>query len=86
MQADISILKDTVLAATRRSALAQRVKDVVLEADQDGEGDDFIRIVLEVQSLDKAKDADLEALIESIEKTVGDIDDRFPSVRFADAA
>ena len=86
MQADILTLKDRVFTATQKSPLAQHVKDVVLEADQDDEGGDFIRIILEVESLDKAKEADLEALIESIEKTVGDIDDRFPSVRFADAA
>jgi uncharacterized protein (UPF0335 family) len=86
MQVDISTLRDLVFAAMRKSPLARQVKDVVLEADQDSEGDDFIRVILKVTSLDLAKDSDLEALIETVEQTVGDLDDRFPSVRFADAA
>ena len=35
---------------------------------------------------DKAADADFAALLEAIEKTVSAVDERYPSVRFADAA
>jgi hypothetical protein len=86
MQADFSLLKKRVIDVTQESAVGERVRDVVLEADRDDEGSDFLRIILEVKSLDGVSDANIEALVESIEKAIGDLDERFPSVRFADAA
>jgi hypothetical protein len=86
MQADFSTLKKRVVEVMRKSLVGERVRDVLLEADRDDEGTDFLRITLEVRPLDGVSDADIEALVESIEKTVGDVDERFPSVRFADAA
>lgn len=86
MKVDSSRLKARINAAIRHSGIRGRVKDVILEADQDNDGADFLRVTLEVRSLDDVSDTDLEALIESIERTIGDVDERYPSVRFADAA
>ncbi len=86
MQADFALLRDRVREVVRRSPVSERVNDIVLEADRDDEGTDFLRVVLEMKAIDDVDDSELEALIESIEKAVGDVDERYPSVRFADAA
>jgi hypothetical protein len=86
MQADFSVLKQAISDVIQKSAIGARVTDVVLEADRDDEGEDFLRVILEVKPLDDVANPDLAAVVESIEKTIGDLDDRFPSVRFADAA
>lgn len=84
--ADFSVLKKRVLDVARSSAVADRVSDVVLEADRDDEGSDFLRIIIEVKSLDGLRDSEIEALVDAIEAATAEIDERSPSVRFADAA
>jgi hypothetical protein len=86
MKVDPSQLKDRVRGAIQSSAIRGRIGDIVLEADRDDDGTDFLRVILEVRALEEVEDADIEALVESIEKAIGDVDERFPSVRFADAA
>jgi hypothetical protein len=83
---DLSRLKERISEVAAQSALAGRLKDIVLEADRDNEGGDFLRVILRIKSLDRANHKDLEELAASIENAVGDVDERFPSVRFADAA
>ena len=85
-QADFSVLRQRVLDVARQSAVSKRIRDVVLDSDQDEEGEDFLRVILKMESLDGVSDADLQALAESIEAAVADVDERFASVRFADAA
>lgn len=85
-QADFSELKKRVLEVTHDSPVGERIKNVILEADRDDDGSDFLRVILEVSSLDEVEDSDLVPVIESIETAILDVDDRFPSVRFADAA
>jgi hypothetical protein len=86
MQADLDILRERVLDAARKSAVAKKVEDVALEPDRDEEGMDFLRVIVRVKDIDDTGDADFEALPEAIEKAVGAIDERYPSVRFLDAA
>ncbi len=85
-QADFSVLKKRVLDVVHDSAVGERVRNVIVEADRDDEGSDFLRVILEVDSLDDVRDADIEPVIESIETAIAELDERFPSVRFADAA
>jgi hypothetical protein len=85
-QADFSVLKKHILNVTKDSVVGDRISDVVLEADRDDEGSDFLRIILEVKSLDGVSDTDIEAVVESIEAAAAEMDERSPSVRFADAA
>jgi hypothetical protein len=66
--------------------LGNRLKDVTLEADHDEYGSDFLRVLVEIDSFDGITDENMEALTTSIENTVSGLDERFPSVRFADAA
>ena len=86
MQSDLDSLKLRVLEAARESAVADQVEDVSLEVGRDDEGNPFLRVVVQVKSCVDKADADFEALLESIESTVGAVDERYPSVRFADAA
>ena len=86
MQADLTTLKDRVLETTKASPVAAEVQDVELEPGSDDEGGDFLRVVIHLRHGEHTTDEDLLALIEAIEDAVGDIDERYPSVRFADAA
>ena len=85
-QAEFSVLKKRVEDVTHDTPVGDRIKNIVLEADRDNEGSDFLRVILEVSSLDDVKIEDLEPVVESIETALLELDDRFPSVRFADAA
>ena len=84
--ADLSDLKNRLTDLARRSPVAGQVKDILLEPDSDADGEDFLRIIVEIKNFEGIKDADMEALTVSIENTVSDMDERFPSVRFAEAA
>lgn len=86
MQSDLSELKERVLDTAKKSPVGPQVQAVELEADRDDQGADFLRVTIQLKNGGKAKDADLEALLESIEDAVGAVDERYPSVRFADAA
>jgi predicted nucleic acid-binding OB-fold protein len=86
MHAELSELKTRIVDVIKRSAVGKRVRDIVLEADRDYEGSDFLRVILEMESFDDVSDAAMEELVESIENAVGELDERYPSVRFADAA
>jgi hypothetical protein len=86
MQTDLDVLKQRVLETAKRSPVATQVEDVVLEPDRDEGGVDFLRVVVQLNNMEHVADAEFEALLEAIERTVGDIDERYPSVRFLDAA
>ena len=86
MQADLATLKERVLATARNSAVGSEVADVTLEPARDDEGSDFLRVVVQMKDVEKSGDEALEALLEEIEGAVAEIDERYPSVRFSDAA
>jgi hypothetical protein len=85
MQIDLDTLKQRVIDAAKHSAVADQVQDVALEPDRNEWGTDFLRVVVRVKNINHAADADFAALLEAIERTVGAVDERYPSVRFADA-
>lgn len=86
MQTDLDTLKKQVLEATKQSRIAAQVENVFVESDRDEEGADFLRVIVTVRDVDNSIDAEFEALLESIERAVGAVDERYASVRFADAA
>jgi hypothetical protein len=57
-----------------------------VEAEADPEGDTFLRVSLELDRTDDLEWDNVEPLVRSIEDAVAAVDDRFPSVYFADAA
>ena len=86
MSADLATLRQKVLEATSGSIVGSEITDVDLEPDHDDQGTEFLRVVVQLKNSRRSTDEDFEALIEAIEKAVADVDDRYPSVRFADAA
>ena len=85
MQLDIPSLEKAVRTAVNRSPVSAQVKDVTLEADRDDEGSAFLRVIVRLD-IEKATDAQIDDLADSIEVAVSALDDRFPSVRFVEAA
>jgi hypothetical protein len=86
MQIDLKTLRERVLETVKRSPIGDQVEDVVLESDHDDDGAEFLRVIVQVKQDDEADDAIFEALLEDIESTVSAVDERYPSVRFSDAA
>jgi hypothetical protein len=86
MQADLTRLRERILETARRSAVGRQVEDVALEPDRSEDGGDFLRVVVRLKPNGDTDDAGFEALLEAIEDTVGSLDDRYPSVRFSEAA
>ena len=83
---DVVTLTDRVLRIAKDSPLAEAVDDVRVEPASDREGSDFLRVELTVRLPKRDVDADLNMLVERIESEVATVDDRYPSVRFLDAA
>ena len=83
---ELADIKETVLKATAVAAAKAGVADIVLESDRDDGGTEFLRVLVELKPGKSPPNEDLEALLEAIEDAVGAIDDRYPSVRFPDAA
>ena len=85
-QADLSLLHERISNVVRTSPVGKRAGRVSLEPDQDGDGDHFLRVMIELKAAGKVRHSELVTLVRAIEDTVQDLDDRFTSVRFPDAA
>ncbi len=86
MQTDLETLRQVVIDTAKKSPVGEKVEDVVLEFDRYDEGGEFLRVMIRLKSADKADYPALAKLIEAIENAVGELDERYPSVRFPDAA
>ena len=86
MQTDLETLRQVVIDTARKSPVGEKLEDVALEPAQDSEGDEFLRVMIRLKRIDEADRPTLVKLIESIEDAVGELDERYPSVRFPDAA
>jgi len=83
---DLTKLEERVREVARKSALGRHLGNVRLEAEADDEGSGLLRVLVGVRALDEVNDVDLERLLASIESALSALDDRFPSVRFEEAA
>ena len=86
MQADLDTLKRRIVEAATRSGVAAQLGNVAVEADRDEDGADFLRVIVQVKDVAQVDEAEFDTLLEAIERAVGDVDERYPSVRFSDAA
>ena len=86
MQTELATLKELIIETARKSPVGEKVEGVDLESDRDDDGVDFLRVMIHLKSFDEADYPALANLIEAIEDAVGEIDERYPSVRFPDAA
>lgn len=85
-QAQLSDIKKIVTAAAKGSAIGSSLKEVRLDFVEDTEGSDFIRITLFLKKLSKVDDKTLQNFVRAVETAMADRDDRFPSIRFSEAA
>jgi hypothetical protein len=75
-------IEEVVRSAKKVGRLVQSVDVEAADAD----GSDFLRVVVQVRDIQKLKTDDVLPLLKSIEASVAEVDERFPSVRFAEAA
>lgn len=85
-QAELSELQDRAAELAKRSPVGNRVRNVVVEANEEEETGEYLRVIVELEDIDALPLEDLERLTQAIEDAIAPMDDRFPSVRFADAA
>jgi hypothetical protein len=85
-QSDLSDIKSRIARLAKKSSVGKRVRNVVVETGDYGDGTEFLRVVLQMRDLDSLEPKQIQPLIQLIEDEVARVDERFPSVRFAEAA
>ena len=86
MHAELPELARRIEALARKSTLGGRIQRVGVEEDVDPEGASFLRVSLQLDHTDDLEWDSVKSLVRSIEDSVAAVDERFPSVYFADAA
>ena len=85
MIAALDDIRSRIVPQIEAKGVPSAEQDVNIEADQDLDGYDFVRVSIKLPKREFT-DTTLEELLESIEGSVAEIDDRHVSVRFDDAA
>ncbi len=85
-RADLDELTQRIRLVVDQSTLASVIRDVRLEEAVDEDDVPFIRVFLKVQGADDISWRAIAPLVRSVEDEVAAIDERFPSVRLAEAA
>jgi hypothetical protein len=85
-QVEITELTRRIEAIGRASPLASRLKQVTVEPADDGAGNLYLRVILRMDDPDTLTWETVRPLVNAIQDDVIEIDDRFPSVYFPDAA
>lgn len=85
MIADLSSLKKKVTETVEAGSLADQVGAIDIESDIDRDELEFLRVVIALKAGGVA-DEELERLLEDVEKAISELDERYTSVRFLDAA
>ncbi len=67
------------------SRFPEGIEAVSVEPAENEDGEEYLLVTVRLASAD-ADDETLERLLEDIEAAVANLDDRYPSVRFLDAA
>jgi hypothetical protein len=86
MQSDLETLRRVIDETARRSPVGYKLQDVELEPASSDDGDEYLRVMIRLKGTEEADYPALQRLIEAIENKVGELDERYPSVRFPDAA
>ncbi len=85
-QAEFSEVTRTVREAVGKSDLASEVTGIWIDENTDETGGEFLRVILSLRSLKKLDFDQIELFVRAIEDSVAEVDDRFASVRLAEAA
>jgi hypothetical protein len=83
---DLEQIKDRIASIARSGGIGELIQDVEVEVDHDEDDTDFLDVVITLKPTKKNVDAELIKTIERVEDAVAEIDPRYPSVRFLDAA
>ena len=86
MSTSVETLESTVTDVIRGGALAKHISAVRVEPDVDAEGNEVLRVLIQMKKRPGDAIEEMERLLEKIESAVLAIDERYPSVRFLDAA
>lgn len=86
MNDDLTKVRDTVLEVVHARPLADAVKDVRIEPGYLTDGDEFLRVILQLDIPPGFEESEAIGLMRDIEKAVRLVDERFASVRFLEAA
>jgi len=84
MKTDLENLRERVKDTLEGSDIKSAVIEFHLEADQDNYGSEFLRVLVDLKPGSMVPDKDLVKFARSIEDNLGDVDERFASVRFTD--
>jgi hypothetical protein len=79
-------LHELVTDLARRSSVGTALQRVEIENQDDEEPEATVRIVIRLKNLKKANLVELQQLLSAVEDSLSGQDDRYPSVRFAEAA
>lgn len=85
-QLSLDEVKAQLLAALAGTPLDKLVRDVAVEAVVDQDGIDMLRITLTVHKPNHIDSHEALAVVRRLQDIVLESDDRFPSIRFAEAA
>ena len=85
-QVDSKSLRKLIFDLAGTFDVGKALKGVDIEPSAEDEREGTLRIILRVEDLEKADIADLAKLVGAVEDSLSEKDDRFPSVRFAEAA
>jgi hypothetical protein len=82
---DFSELEGRIAEIIQQST-GKRAVDVSIEAEEYVEGPGFLRVVVKIKGSQRLNHKKVAPLVDTIRETVGQVDERFPSVRFQEAA
>jgi len=85
-QAELPEITQRIEALAKASSLGSRIQNIDVEPGEFDDGQPYLKVWLTFDQTDDLKWPMLKPLILDIEVSLEGIDDRFPSVRLADAS
>jgi hypothetical protein len=86
MNATLEEIRQRVSGAMTNNELGTLVENVELQEDTDEFGMEFLRVIIKLKPTNRDIGSDLEHALSDIEDAIAPVDERYPSVRFLDAA
>jgi hypothetical protein len=86
MKTDLGLLEERVKTTLKDVAFKSDIRDYHVEEGQDDDGIEFLRVIFDLSDDADIPDEKLNEFAQEIEKTLGEVDERFASVRFSEAA
>jgi hypothetical protein len=85
-KADVKSLEEQIKAILSGVDFSSAIAAYHVEEGQDDDGLEFLRVIFDLSDQADISDEKLEKLAESVEINLGELDERFASVRFTEAA